>query len=112
MIKLKQKVPQVGSKIYKHEIKNDIIKCDFENILVDFVITIDNELKFGHGHYKLSNKSEFVKYAGRAKIKDGKIIYIDTDSGHYVPTEEEMINAKDILNEMNLISNDIKLFVV
>jgi len=112
MIKLKQKIPQVGSKIYKHEIINDTIKCDFENILVDFVITLDGIIRFGYGHYKLSNKSEFVLYAGRAKIKDGKIIYIDTDSGHYVPTEEEMLNAKEILNKMKLISDDVKLFVV
>ena len=112
MIKLKQKIPQVGSKIYKYEIIENTIKCDFEKTLVDFIITVDGILKFGYGHYKLSNKAEYVKYAGRAKIVNGKIIYIDTDSGHYVPTEEEMINAKEILNKMNLISDDIKLFVV
>jgi hypothetical protein len=108
MINLKVKLPQVGSKNFNFEIKDNHIVCDFENQILDFIISYDNILKIGKGHYKLSNKSEYVFFAGRLLIINGKISYIDNDSGHYIPNNSDLENVILYFRERNLLTEDFE----
>jgi hypothetical protein len=58
---------------------------------IEFVIMENGTLKFGEGHYFLSSKAEYVKGAGQIQLtEEGKIWYINNNSGHYLPTVEEL----------------------
>lgn len=103
MLNLKENLPQVGSKIFDFTIENDTIVCEFENELVDFIILPDETIRIGKGHFKMSNKSKEIIYAGRLKIVNGKIIYLDNDSGHYHPDLLDMNVAIVFLTERNLL---------
>lgn len=91
-IRIKEKLPQVGSKLYNFEIKSCkfIIDKNLYNKKIDFIIDDNFKLKFGIGHYKLNNKNETLIMAGNLIInKFGKISYISNDSGHYQPNHDQ-----------------------
>lgn len=96
-IKLKEELPQVGSFILDYEINSDKILIK-ENMWLDFIIKEDGDVVIGHGHYKISQKSKTLKFAGRLFVLNGKIIKIDGDSGHYIPNESEVNEIKEFLN--------------
>lgn len=95
LISIKLNVPQVGSKVKNFKTLNDIE----ENILFDFIVNENGEIIIGKGHYKLNNKKKRLIFAGRLKIKEGLIFYIDNDSGHYFPNEERLKLFYNILKK-------------
>ena len=105
MIKIKLNVPQLGS--YRiSELEDDI--------LYDFIVDLNGDFKIGKGHYKLNNKLEYLYFAGRMKMKDNKIVYINNDSGHYYPSQDELeiftiVLQETIFSDNNLISEFIEL---
>ena len=101
LIEIKLDVPQVGSKNINFE---DLI----DNYLYDFIIDINGYVKFGHGHYKLNHKQKYLYFAGRTKIKNKQIIYIDNDSGHYYPNKEQLEKLILSIKQSNFISNNIE----
>jgi hypothetical protein len=99
---IKEKLPQVGSKIYNYYIKENKIVIDKENEWLDFIINLNGDIIIGKGHYKISNKSDVVTYAGRLKILNGKIVDVDGDSGHYIPKKEQTNKIKNILINIDI----------
>lgn len=92
-IKLKEKLPQVGSKHYFYKIEDQriIIDQNLHNKKIDFIFDENLNLKLGKGHYKLNNKKDCLLMAGEIIINEnGKIIYISNDSGHYQPNQDEL----------------------
>jgi hypothetical protein len=67
----------------------------------DFVITSQGELRLGEGHYFLSDMADEVKGAGIINITNGKIDYIDNNSGHYVPTIKQTYAILQVLGGKN-----------
>ncbi len=53
---------------------------------VDFIINTNGELVIGGGHWKMSGEAIFVRAAGRLKFKDGQVVSIMNQSGHYQPS--------------------------
>lgn len=113
MINLKENLPQVGSKVYRYDIVNNRIKLydDVNNKKIDFIVNIDNELLFGFGHFRLNKKEEKLIMAGEVIISDGKITYMNNNSGHYQPSVIEFENFLKLFKEkyLNIMSDDIKI---
>jgi hypothetical protein len=114
MVLLKEFLPQVGSKTYDFEIIEDSINIIDEaiNRKIDFVVNNDNELLFGFGHFKLNKKCRELIMAGEMIInEDGKITYINNNSGHYKPNRNEfnLFIKEFVVNLSELISNDFQL---
>lgn len=102
--------PQVGSKNILFDIIDDRIISD--NIkpycLYDYVITNECEFLIGLQHYKMSKKSKVIKTSGELKIDDnGKIIYLNNESGHYIPTKELLKKVVLLFDEINLLSPNV-----
>lgn len=113
-ISAKSTAPQPTGVTYNAEIKNGVIHIDGKpaNGGVDYVITKDGELVLGAGHYHLSGGADTVKAAGGMELKDGKVISIDNNSGHYQPTRSDVAKSASVLDHDNgLAGNDpIKMF--
>ena len=93
-IYLKHYVPQVGSKMFDSILFNNKIKIlttDIVNeINIDYIIDDDYNLLLGIGHFKLNKKKNTLKMAGTLKLNnEGKIMYIDNNSGHYEPDNQK-----------------------
>ncbi len=52
----------------------------------DVVILKDGKVVLGEGHSAITGDAPVVKFAGRVKIQNGKIVHMTNDSGHYRPT--------------------------
>ena len=101
IIEMKLNVPQVGSK------ELSFIELE-DDTLYDFIIDIYGNLKTGRGHYKLNKKQKQLYFAGRLKVKDNKIIYIDNDSGHYYPSKDELEVLHIILKESTFAIDELE----
>jgi len=78
--------------------------ADFDG---DYVILINGELRFGRGHYFLSEMAEFVLSAGGVTVIDGKIVYLDNESGHYRPDIEDLKDASAFFIQNQLAADDL-----
>lgn len=111
-IQLVENLPQVGSfvvDIYKIDKYNITIDCNYFNRRIDYLINIDGEFILGHGHYKLSKKNKHIIIGGEVTINsNGKIIYINNNSGHYQPSIDKFKEFYNYLTaETNLLSNNV-----
>ena len=104
LIDMKLNVPQIRTKIFNYESLSDLD----EDYLYDFIIDKNGNLKIGQGHYKLNNKEKYLYFAGRLKIKNNKIYYIDNDSGHFCPSKEEMLNIIKSLQKSEYFEDKIQ----
>ena len=95
VISIKLNVPQVGSFKIDYATLFDVD----DDVLFDFVIDLKGDVIIGKGHYKLNKKQSQLYFAGRLKVKSGKISYIDNDSGHYIPTDFETKKVKEMFVE-------------
>jgi len=68
----------------------------------DYVILLDGELRIGISHYHLSENAREVLSAGRISIENGKIISLDSWSGHYAPNIEDLADAITFFKTNNL----------
>jgi hypothetical protein len=112
LINLQLDLPQVGSKSYSFTIINDKIISDeiTPNVLYDFLVTEFDELIIGSQHYKMSKKAKQIKTCGELKISDeGKINYINNESGHYKPTQALLYETYIRFGKENLLSEDVKV---
>lgn len=104
-------LPQVGHKLhgYKFDSTSNTF-IEYPSDIVDYVITDDYKLLLGIGHYKLSGKSKTIVSAGRLSINEnGKISYLDNDSGHYSPDKEHLIRIYGIFKSLDMVENcDVK----
>lgn len=96
-------LPQVGSKRYSFIINNNKIIGAFPQIILDYVVMPNGGFLIGKEHYKMSDKSKFVKAAGEIRIEDGKIIYISNESGHYKTSKLELQSIVNSFNQENLL---------
>jgi hypothetical protein len=115
-IQLKHYVPQVGSCRYDISVENnkiifnDININDLINTKIDFVVDENYNLLLGSGHFKLNKKQQQLKMAGGIMINaDGKITYIDNDSGHYEPNTKRFIHFMNKI--MPILSNDFNFLL-
>ncbi|PHI19332.1 hypothetical protein CEQ90_13325 [Lewinellaceae bacterium SD302] len=86
----------------------------------DYVITYpfddsSPELRLGLGHYLISGGASGVKGAGSLRFNaDGKIYYINRQSGHYISMPisklpQELDEIVDILQQNNLTTSDVEI---
>jgi hypothetical protein len=104
-----------GAREIKFEVKNgalvnkqngQILKTNGEEI--DFVITVNNELKIGYKHQTLSGGNEPILAAGQMRVdENGKILKISDATGHYRPAIDEIKGSKIL--ELNTIGGYEKL---
>jgi RHS repeat-associated protein len=73
-----------------------------ENGRHDYVITEGGELKIGGGHFHLSNGADSVKAAGQIYTENGKIQVVNTESGHYQPTNGDAQRSAAVLRDAGL----------
>lgn len=111
-LKLALRTPQVGCKNYEYDISDDYITIHDSTYRpdkkYDFVILTDGTLLIGVMHYKLSGLSRVIKAAGELKINlDGKISYINNQSGHYQPTEDHLLDISIEFEKLGILSNDV-----
>lgn len=103
-MQIKLPVPQVGSYRIDYNSLNELE----DNKYYDFVVNNNGDLLIGKGHFKLNNKLHTLYFAGRLKIENGKIIYIDNDSGHYSPNKESLYVFYDIINKLGFVNTSIE----
>lgn len=114
-MKLKLDLPQIRSKRYKFNIiDNKIVSSDIENIIpedtkLDQVVLENGGLIIGSQHYRMSDKSIIIKACGELKIKDGKIIYLNNESGHYKPSKKDLSKFVECFNQENLLHPELKV---
>lgn len=106
LITIKFNVPQVGFEKVEYKTLLDV-----EDTLYDFIINENGELMIGRGHYKLNRKSHKLYFAGRLKIRNGLIYYIDNDSGHYVPQEKDLNNICKAMMKSGIIDNNFEKII-
>lgn len=109
-ITLKTPAPQLGKR-FQANIEKDKIEVSDDNFIpnkmYDYVIDIDGELFIGTGHYKLAKKADKIKAAGEIKInKNGKVTYLNNESGHYEPTKKDLDNITAKFRELNILSDE------
>lgn len=80
---------------------------------VEFVIGLNGNLVLGRRHQHLAKEagdSTQVLAAGRMNVKKGKITVVDNGSGHFIPTEEEVLgNYPQLLRNLGLDLRGTKL---
>ncbi len=93
-------------------IKNDVFHIDGKpaNFDGDFVIKSDGSMILGKGHYHLSSSADTVKGAGQIGIDNGKITYLDNQSGHYLPEIKQTASMANVFKENNLIGEGFQIF--
>ncbi|MEZ5002057.1 MAG: RHS repeat-associated core domain-containing protein [Chitinophagales bacterium] len=73
----------------------------------DFVITTSNELRLGSGHYYISDMADEVVNAGKINVTDGKIDFLQGWSGHYRPSNDNLLDAANTFGGNGLMSKDV-----
>ena len=91
--------------VTKFNVKKGVILVEGKpaNIKADFIIDQNGKLKLGAGHFKLSDMADNVKGAGTVMITNGKIDYIDNNSGHYVPLASQMYKVIQALGNNGIV---------
>ena len=105
-------LPQVMSNNFSFKIVDDKIVSNeiSPNTLYDYAITDECEFLIGSQHYKMTNKSKKIKCSGELKIDDdGKISFINNESGHYKPSKDLLKEVADIFKELNLLSEQAQI---
>ena len=105
------KLPQVGSKNYDFEIKDGRIVSDQlqPNTRYDYAITTNGNMIIGSQHYKMTKKADNLKTAGEMEIdENGKISYLNNESGHYKPGKDLLRSVIEIFKKKNLLSPNFK----
>lgn len=113
-LNLALRTPQVGAKRFDFTIDNGKIEIHDPNFntnkCYDFVVLADGTLMIGYMHYRLSNSSKTIKGAGELKVNsDGKIWYINNQSGHYKPSENHLLDISIEFEKLGLLSPDIEV---
>ncbi|MDN5247520.1 MAG: hypothetical protein QWI36_00020 [Wolbachia endosymbiont of Tyrophagus putrescentiae] len=86
---------------------------------VAYVITLDGRLVV-HQHVNPGNSKHSIRHStlaggqpvicsGLMGIKEGKITYIDNNSGHYKPTDAHLYNAVKCLKKLGIYSESTKV---
>lgn len=113
-IELKTNAPQVSRSKYKTEVKDEkifVLDNNFKpNHTYDYVVDSLGEIYIGDGHYKLASKAGSVKAAGEIVIdQNGKVTYLNNESGHYEPSKEDLDVIANKFKELNLTSTDFRI---
>lgn len=111
-IQLKTNVPQVSRGKFKTDIVDDkitVFSNDFKpNTKYDYVVDVNGDVLIGDGHYKLASKADVVKAAGEIMIDvNGKVIYLNNESGHYEPSKEDLQAIADKFKELKIASPNL-----
>lgn len=62
----------------------------------------------GKQHHSSANKGNLVQCAGTMIIRNGKIVFVDTDSGHYQPDREHLVSFCNFLQKgFGLTDDDV-----
>ena len=61
----------------------------------------------GSQHYRMSDKSIHIKACGELKIRDGKIIYLNNESGHYKPSKKDLSIFVECFKNEDLLHQDL-----
>ncbi|UTO55626.1 hypothetical protein LUA82_00860 [Neoehrlichia mikurensis] len=86
-----------------------IVKCKLDSVA--YVITLDKKLVIADELTHEIIRNEIICHstllrgkpgicAGVMKVHHGRIVYIDDNSGHYLPTQEHLYNAVKILDKV------------
>ena len=106
-----KRIPQVGYKLYDFLYDDDKkVFSEYPENIVDYIINENFEFIIGVGHYKLNKKKLNLISAGRVKIFEGKIVYLDNDSGHYSPNKQHLINIYIFFKKCSMLSDECELY--
>ena len=78
----------------------------------DYVILLDGELRIGISHYHLSENAREVLSAGRISIENGKVVSLDSWSGHYTPGIEDLADAVAFFKANGLTGTPFQAFYI
>ncbi|MBL7542873.1 MAG: hypothetical protein JNL11_03610 [Bdellovibrionaceae bacterium] len=83
-----------------------------KNIVVDrfyrIFIVRKSDWFIGH-HHSAPVSGEPVYFAGEVKIRNGKLIGLNTNSGHYMPSNENLYNYLKYLQSLGVDLHDVKM---
>lgn len=113
-LQLKTQAPQVGKQKYRTSVENEKINVLDNKFLpnhkYDYVVDLDGEIHIGDGHYKLASKATAIKAAGEIIIdSNGKVVYLNNESGHYEPSKEDLLAIADKFKELKIASPEIQI---
>jgi hypothetical protein len=104
---------QVGTDYHKtaSEVVNNQVQARGKGLTgtYDFVITNENRLVLGKGHFNLSGGANTVQAAGQIKLYNGKVTLINNNSGHYTPNLTETANFGAVFDAAGLNVSGVKL---
>jgi RHS repeat-associated protein len=111
-IRLKDKTPQEQGIVYNYKINNG--KIEFTNGMknngtFEYIIDQNGNLILGQKHFYMSGNSVTVKGAGELIMSNGKVTYINGNSGHYKPTPEEINRTSTFFNEKGISTTNLKI---
>lgn len=78
----------------------------------DYVILLGGELRIGESHYHLSETAREVLSAGRIMIRNGRVTSLDSWSGHYTPSIEDLADAVAFFKANRLIGSSFEAFYI
>lgn len=89
--------------IFKSAVNNLLLNLNDQNKEYIYILSLDKKMIVTEGgdlvrHTSLSHGRP-VLGSGSLKIKDGNLIYIDAESGHYQPTPEVLYQVLQILKD-------------
>jgi len=111
-IRLKDKTPQEQGIVYNYKISNGKIEFTSgmkNNGTFEYIIDQNGNLILGQKHFYMSGNSVTVKGAGELIMSNGKVTYINGNSGHYKPTPEEINRTSTFFNEKGISTTNLKI---
>ena len=77
---------------------------------VNFVITKENKLMLGKGHYNLSGHADEVISAGSMDVYSGKITKLSNGSGHYRPPISNIEATHPVFEDLGVLKDDFDFY--
>lgn len=93
--------------LFKHHHTGEVVEFDDITQEYIFALTLDKKLIVAKGNEHIRHSSltsgKPVLGAGALKIKAGKLIYIDAESGHYQPTPRDLLQTIQIITTQGAV---------
>lgn len=76
-------------------------------VILDYVITNNGQMMLGEAHTIVSNHAPSVRLAGQVRFDvNGKITYLNNNSGHYPVSVERFLAGEDFWKETGILAED------
>ncbi len=112
LIKMKNLVPQVATKMLKAVILDKKLRFDpivTDGDAVNFLIDTKFKLFFGIGHFKLAKKENEIIMAGQIKCRNGQVYYINNWSGYFETEDDQFIDFVKEFRKLDFVTLDLQV---